>query len=331
MRAQEIRLKSRPAAEPTPDNFELAEMGARAPDEGEALVVNRWMSVDPYMRGRMNDAPSYVPPFQIGAALEGGAVGEVVESRSPDLKPGDLVLSMLGWRTHATAPAKAFQTLPAIPEVEPQAYLGVLGMPGLTAWSGLNIVGELKADDVVFVSGAAGAVGSLAVQLAKLRGATVIGSAGSADKVAWLKSVGADAAFNYRDTPPGEALKEAAPKGITLYFDNVGGDHLEAAMRAARPFARLVECGMIARYNDGGPAMDPRSLMLIIGKRLKIQGFIVFDYQDRLPDFLAEVGPLVAQGRIKAEETVVEGLAAAPDAFLGLFRGANTGKMLVRL
>ncbi|MDT7933582.1 MAG: NADP-dependent oxidoreductase [Sphingomonadaceae bacterium] len=330
MDAHEIRLKSRPHGEPGLDVFELAAVKPRAPGEGELLVRNRWMSVDPYMRGRMNDVPSYVPPFKLGEALEGGAVGEVIESNAAGFAVGDLVLSMYGWRTHATAPAKAFQKLPSIPGIAPQAYLGVLGMPGLTAWAGLTIVGELKADDVVFVSGAAGAVGSLAVQIAKLRGATVIGSAGGPKKVEWLRSLGVEA-FDYRAESPVDALKRLAPSGISLHFDNVGGDHLEAAMRAARPFARLIECGMIARYNDVGAPFDQRLFMLIIGKRLRIQGFIVFDHQKQMPEFLAEIGPAVARGEIRAEETVVEGLDKAPEAFLGLFRGANLGKMLVKL
>jgi len=331
MQSREVRLRSRPTGEPTPANFGLAEVTLAPPADGELLVANRFMSVDPYMRGRMTDGPSYVAPFAIGAPLEGGAVGEVIESRAEGFAPGDQVLSMLGWRTHAVAPASAFTKLPAIPGVAPQAFLGVLGMPGMTAWVGLNVIGGLKADDIVLVSGAAGAVGSLAVQLAKLKGARVVGIAGSDAKCDYLRALGADAAVNYRAGPLGDALKEAAPRGISLYFDNVGGEHLEAAMRAARPFARLVECGMIARYNETGAVQGPSTMLLMIVKRLRMEGFIVSDHDDKRGAFLSEVGPLVASGRVRAGETVVEGIDSAAEAFLGLFRGDNTGKMLVRL
>lgn len=330
MTLREVRLKSRPAGQPAPENFELAEAELPPLGDGEVRVRNLFLSVDPYMRGRMTEGPSYVAPFALGAPLEGGAVGEVTESRADGLKAGDHVFSMLGWRTHAQASAAHFQKLPAIPGVSPSAFLGVLGMPGMTAWVGLNVIGGLKPDDIVLVSGAGGAVGSLAVQLAKLKGATVIGLAGSDAKCAWVRALGADAAINYRAGDVGAALKEAAPKGITLYFDNVGGEQLEAAMRAARPFARLVECGMIARYNETNQVAGPSTMLLMIVKRLRMEGFIVSDHDQRRGEFLAEVGPLVASGQVRAGETVVDGIETMVDAFLGLFRGANTGKMLVR-
>lgn len=328
--AREIRLKSRPVGMPTPDNFELAQSDPAPLAPGEVRVANRFMSVDPYMRGRMTDRPSYVPPFAIGEALQGGAVGDVIESRDPAFVVGDQAYSMLGWREEAHGPASAFEKLPRIDGVSPSAFLGALGMPGLTAWAGLTEVGGLKSDDVVFVSGAAGAVGSVACQIARNRGATVIGSAGGPEKVAYLEGLGV-AAFDYRAEPDlAAALRRLAPRGIDLYFDNVGGAHLEAAITAARPFARLVECGMIADYNAAATP-GPRNMMMVIGKRLRIQGFIVFDFQHKQAEFLAEMTGWARDGRLAWHETVVDGIAAAPGAFLGLFTGANTGKMLVRL
>ena len=329
--AREIRLKARPTGMPEAAHFELADSAATPLAEGEVRVANAWMSVDPYMRGRMIDRPSYVPPFRLGEALQGGAVGTVVESRADGFEAGDRVVSMLGWREVAQAPAAAFEKLPTIDGIPEQAYLGTLGMPGLTAWAGLFEVGQLKAGETVFVSGAAGAVGSTVCQIAKIKGATVIGSAGSAEKCAWLRSLGVDHTINYRDGDVAGQLRAAAPKGIDVYFDNVGGEHLEAAIAAARPFARMVECGMISDYNADEPSPGPRNMMMVIGKRLRIQGFIVFDFQHRRDTFLAEMGEWVAQGRVRWEETVVDGLERAPGAFIGLFAGANTGKMLVRL
>ena len=331
MHAREIRLASRPTGLPDAANFTLAETELPPLGEGEVRVANRWMSVDPYMRGRMIDRPSYVPPFKLGEALQGGAIGEVIQSSAPELPVGTLVNSMLGWRSHAQGPAKHFDALPRVPGIPEQAYLGALGMPGLTAWVGLNHIGRLKEGETVFVSGAAGAVGSVVVQLAKARGCTVVGSAGTDDKCAWLRSIGADHAVNYKAGDLEAHLKAAIPKGLDLYFDNVGGEHLEVAMTLARPNARLVECGMIAQYNDTAPAPGPRNMTLVIGKQLSILGFVVSSHFDKLSAFMAEAIPLAQAGRLKWEETVVDGLENAPQAFLGLFSGANTGKMLVRL
>jgi hypothetical protein len=329
--AREIRLKSRPVGTPAADNFELAEIELPALKDGEALVRNLWMSVDPYMRGRMYDRPSYVPPFQLGEALQGGAIGEVVQSNDPNLKPGDLVESMLGWRDHFVAFGGALQRLPA-EDVPPQAYLGVLGMPGMTAYSGLKRIGEPKAGDTVFVSGAAGAVGSVVCQIAKNMGCNVVASAGSDEKIDWLKSVGVDAAVNYKTCGNLlEAVRAAAPKGIDVYFDNVGGEHLEVAMEVARPFARFVECGMISAYNDTAPKPGPSNMAYIVGKRLKLQGFIVFDFVDMRAEFQAEMTQWIKAGKIKWEETIETGVENAPKAFLKLFSGANLGKMLVKL
>lgn len=328
---REIRLASRPTGMPAPENFALAESVATPLGEGEVRVENRWLSVDPYMRGRMIDRKNYVPPFELGRAMEGSAMGVVVESRAPSLPVGARVVSMLGWREVAQGPARAFQAVPGVAGVPDQAWLGVLGIPGMTAWVGLNHVARLAAGETVFVSGAAGAVGSAVCQLAKMRGCTVIGSAGGPAKVAFLRGLGVDAAIDYRAGGLTAALEAAAPKGIHVYFDNVGGDHLEAAMAAARPFARLVECGMIAQYNDEAPTLGPRNMTMIVGKRLRLEGFIVSDHIDKLAAFVGEVAPLVAGGRMRWEETVMDGLDAMPAAFMGLFTGANTGKMLVRL
>jgi NADPH-dependent curcumin reductase CurA len=329
--SQQVILASRPDGEPAPQDFRLEEATIPDPADGEVLVRNTWMSVDPYMRGRMNDAPSYVPPFQVGEPLDGGAVGEVIASGDPALPPGTSVLHGLGWRELALAPADRVRALDPL-QAPPQAYLGVLGMPGLTAYVGLLDIAGLREGDVVFVSGAAGAVGSLAGQIAKLRGHTVIGSAGSAEKVAFLRDeLGLAAAFSYRDGPVGASLREAAPKGIDVYFDNVGGEHLEAAIGALRLRGRVALCGAVSAYNATQPVPGPRNLALAVGKRLTLRGFIVSDHGERMPDLLAEVGPALADGRIVVRETVVDGLAQAPRAFIDLLRGANTGKMLVRL
>ncbi len=329
---REIRLKSRPVGMPAHEHFELATVELPKPDAGEVLVKNHYMSVDPYMRGRMYDRPSYVPPFQVGEVLQGGAVGEVVESNDPSLTPGDLVNSMFGWREAFVAPAAALQKLPAIPGVPVQAYLGVLGMPGLTAYSGLLEIGQPKEGETVFVSGGAGAVGSVVAQIAKIKGCTVVATAGSDAKCAWLTAAGIDHAINYKSC--GNllaAVKAAAPKGIDVYFDNVGGEHLEVAIELARPFARLVECGMIANYNATEPTPGPRNIIMVVGKSIRMQGFIVTQFAHLQPQFLKDMGGWIAEGRIKWEETVFDGVEKAPDAFVGLFTGSNTGKMLVKL
>ena len=328
----EIRLASRPQGLPTMDNFDFVEVEAPQPGAGEVLVRNLVMSVDPYMRGRMNEGKSYVPPFEVGEALQGGAVGEVVSSNAEGYQPGDLVLHMLGWRDYAVVPVKHATKVDAN-VAPPSAYLYVLGMPGMTAYAGLVEVAEQKEGDVVFVSGAAGAVGSLAGQIAKLRGAKkVIGSAGSPEKVKYLlDEVGFDAAFDYHDGPVRKQLKEAAPEGIDVYFDNVGGEHLEAAISAFNDFGRAAECGMISQYNNETPQPGPRNMMMIVQKRLKLRGFIVGDHAHLKDAFVNEVGGWLAEGKINYRETVVEGLRNAPDAFLGLMRGDNTGKMLVKI
>src|SRR4051812_2267631 len=244
-------LKSRPVGMPTMDNFELKEVPAPALQDGWIRVENKYLSVDPYMRGRMNDVKSYVPPFEVGAPLEGGAVGKVVESRSPHFREGETVFHMMGWREGAAGPAEKFNKVPPMP-VEDHQWLGNLGLTGATAYFGLLRVAAAKEGDVVFVSAAAGAVGSAVVQIAKAKGMTVIGAAGGAEKVAWVRELGADAAIDYKAEPIVSALMREAPKGIDVYFDNVGGDHLDAAFAAARQNARFAICGMIEGYNGGG-------------------------------------------------------------------------------
>jgi NADPH-dependent curcumin reductase CurA len=283
------------------------------------------------MRGRMNDVKSYVPPFQIGQPLEGGAVGEVVESRDPNFQPGDTVLHMAGWRDEAVVPGKSLNKLPPIPGVQPQDFLGNLGVTGGTAWFGLFDAAQAKEGDTVFVSAAAGAVGSAVVQIAKAHGMTVVGSAGGADKCEFVRSLGADAVIDYKSgTPLVKSLAEAAPKGIDVYFDNVGGDHLDAAFAHARQNARFAICGMIEGYNSAEP-MCFRYIMRVIAMRIQLKGFIYTDYMPQMGEFFQKMGALMASGQVKSRDTIVEGLEKTPDAFLGLFSGKNTGKMLVKL
>ena len=330
MQSREIRLASRPTGLPSAENFSLVTVDVPSPPEGHVLVRNLFMSVDPYMRGRMNDAKSYVPPFAVDQPLEGGAVGEVIESRAPAIAVGSIVISNKGWRDRFVADPRELRVVDG--SVQPlSVYLGALGMTGFTAWIGLDLVG-VKAGEVVFISGAAGAVGSLAGQLAKLRGCQVIGSAGSAEKVRLLTTeLGFDAAFNYKDGEVYAQLKRAAPGGIDVYFDNVGGDHLEAAFSSLRDHGRVAACGQISRYNADGPMPGPRNMFVIVTKRLTIRGFLVFDWMKRMPEFLAEVAPLVKSGGIRSKETIIEGLERAPQAFMDLFSGENVGKMVVQL
>lgn len=330
--ARQITLASRPDGWPTSDNFALVKTETPQPQDGQILVRNLFMSVDPYMRPRMNDVKSYLPPFQIGEPLDGGAVGEVVESRSAAFAPGDLVLHGLGWRDFAVLGERHARKVAPIEGLSPSVYLGVLGMPALTAYAGLLDVAQFKPGEAVFVSGAAGAVGSVAGQIAKLKGASrVVGSAGSEEKVAYLREIGFDAAFNYKTAPVGEQLKQAAPEGIDVYFDNVGGDHLEAAISSLKLHGRVAICGAIAQYNDTEPAPAPRNLALAIGKRLTLRGFLVMDHSDRMGDMVTEVGGWLREGKLSFTETVVDGLESAPGAFLSMLRGGNTGKMVVRV
>jgi hypothetical protein len=322
-------LKSRPTGLPTADNFELKETPLPDLQDGWIRVENKWLSVDPYMRGRMNDVKSYVPPFQIGEPMEGGAVGKVVESRSPSFSEGETVFHMLGWREAAAGPAERFNKVPSLP-VEDHQWLGNLGLTGATAYFGLLRVAEAKEGDVVFVSAAAGAVGSAVVQIAKARGMTVIGSAGGEEKCVWVRELGADAAIDYKSGPIVKSLMETAPKGIDVYFDNVGGDHLDAAFAAARQQARFAICGMIEDYNTGSNHAF-RFITRIIAARIMLKGFIYTDFLPEMADFYRDMGGWIAAGRVKSRETVRDGIEAAPQAFIDLFSGGNIGKMLVKL
>ena len=328
--SREIRLGSRPRGLPEAGDFALTQTVLPPLGEEEVLVRNQYLSVDPYMRGRMKDVKSYAPSFEVGQTLTGGAVGEVIDSRTSEFKVGDMVLSSYGWRELFTAPARALYRLN--PEFQPPSvYLGVLGATGMTAWAGLNLV-EVKAGDTIFISGAAGAVGSAAGQLAKLRGCRVIGSAGSPEKVELAeRALGFDVAFNYKEGPVLELLQRAAPEGIDVYFDNVGGDTLQAALTALRPHGRIIGCGSISGYNDQEPSPGPNNLMNIVTKRLTWRGFIVSDFFDRRARFESEVGALLLAGKLQNHETVVDGLEQAVPAFIGLFHGKNTGKMVVKL
>jgi NADPH-dependent curcumin reductase CurA len=277
----------------------------------------------------MNESKSYIPPFQLGEPMDGGAVGEVVESRAEGFSSGDLVSHFAGWRDEAVVPAKGLVKLPGL-GAQPQDFLGNLGVTGATAWFGLFDVAQAKEGDIVFVSAAAGAVGSAVVQIAKAKGMTVIGSAGGAEKCAFVRSLGADAAVDYRSGPIIKSLGEAAPDGIDVYFDNVGGDHLDAAFARSRLNARFALCGMISGYNSREPQQF-RYIIRMIAMRVTMKGFLYGDYVPRLGEFYRGMGELMASGKVKSRDTVFEGLDKAPDAFLGLFSGANTGKMLIKL
>ena len=322
---REIVLAARPQGVPKESDFLVREARDAEPAAGEVRVRNVLVSVDPYMRSRMAGVRTYVDPYDVGAPIDGGAVGRVLESRHEGLAPGDWVLSSLGWREEGVVDGARVRKLD--PEVAPPSTaLGVLGMPGLTAWVGLVDIARVAEGETIYVSGAAGAVGSVAAQIARQKGLRVIGSAGSEEKVDWLRSLGVEA-FDYRETPVRDALAD----GIDVCFDNVGGEQLEAAIGALRPFGRVAACGAISRYNDERAQPGPRNIALVVSNRLRIEGFIVLDHFQRLPAFLAEVGPWVRDGAVQYRETIVDGLEQVPSAFAGLFTGANIGKMLVRL
>ncbi|HEU0019398.1 MAG TPA: NADP-dependent oxidoreductase [Thermoleophilaceae bacterium] len=326
---REIRLASRPDGEPIDDNFEIAETAIPEPGPGEMLVRNSYLSVDPYMRGRMRDVKSYLPPFQVGDVLEGGAVGQVVASNGGQLEEGAWVQHLAGWREHSVIDGG----YPVDPSIAPiSTSLGVLGMPGLTAYAGLTDVAPVEEGETVFVSAAAGAVGSAAGQIARLRGCRTIGSAGSPEKVAWLTDeLGFDAAFNYKETPVADALREHAPKGIDVYFDNVGGDHLSAALARMRLHGRIALCGAIAQYNEEQPQPGPDNFLATLPMRLTIRGFIVLDHFSLMGRFAEEVGGWVGAGDLRYRETIVDGIENMPSAFNGLLSGDNIGKMLVKV
>ena len=294
-------------------------------------VRNSFISVDPYMRGRMSGIRTYIDPFQLDAVMEGGAVGEVVDSRFDGLEPGDHVFSMFGWREAYTQPGKALMKidtsiLPA------QAYLGVAGLTGMTAYVGLKRIIDLKEGETLWMSAGAGAVGSVGLQFAKAMGANVIATAGGSDKCDYLRSIGADHVIDYKATDNlAAAIREVAPGGIDAYFENVGGAHFTAALETLKQYGRVAACGMIQRYNDAEPSTITDNLTFIVGKSLKIQGFIVTDHMDMQPDFIKDLTEWMMAGKINPAETILEGIDKAPEAFAGLFEGRNTGKMLVKL
>jgi len=330
--AREVHLVRRPVGVPRADDFAIVEAPVRAPEEGEVVVVNQFLSVDPYMRGRMSDAPSYAVPYAVGEVMYGGAVGTVVATRAPELGEGDVVAHQLGWRECTVARAAHCSRVDTT-IAPPSAYLSVLGMPGMTAYVGLTEIGGLREGDVVFVSGAAGAVGGLAGQMARRLGASrIIGSAGSKSKVDHVTGpLGFDAAFDYHQGRVAELLSRAAPEGIDVYFDNVGGEHLEAAIGAMRDFGRIICCGAISTYNDVDAAPGPANLRFLVSKRLRLRGFIVSDHGALAGEFRRRAAEWLAAGEVRLDETVVDGIEHAVDAFLGLFRGDNLGKMVVRL
>ena len=328
--SREIRLVARPKGFPGEDLFELAETPIPEPGEGQLLIRNAYFSVDPYMRPRMNDVRSYVAPFTLGEPMVGGAVGRVELSRNDRYAEGDWVVHGLGWREWALSDGSGMRRIDSA--VAPvSSFLGVLGMPGLTAYYGLFELGRPQEGETVFVSGAAGAVGSAAGQMAKIAGCRVVRSAGWAAKVECLRQLGFAAASDYRERPVREALAEAAPEGIDVYFDNVGGDHLEAAIGALHTYGRVAACGSVSRYNDVEPSPGPRNMFMVVTKRLRIQGYIITDHYDRYPEFFERASEWVREGSLRYRETVVEGIDNAPRAFLGLLRGENIGKMLVKV
>jgi NADPH-dependent curcumin reductase len=336
MQNQQIVLASRPAGEPTVDNFRLVETSVPALADGQVLVRHHYLSLDPYMRGRMNDGKSYAQPQPLDAVMIGGTVGEVVESRHPGFAAGDRVVGMGGWQQYSVVDATQLGMLRKVDttHIPLAAYLGAVGMPGVTAWVGLTQIIAPKEGETVVVDAASGAVGSAVGQLAKARGCRVVGLAGGADKCAYVKDeLGFDACIDYRQHPDLKsmlrALKEAAPNGIDGHFENVGGLILDAVMLRMNAFGRIAFCGMIAGYNGEPIPMANPSLILV--SRLKLQGFIVSEHMNLWPQALKELGTMVATGKLKYRETVAEGLAAAPEAFLGLLKGRNFGKQLVKL
>jgi len=331
-----ILLKNRPAGDPRPSDFEISEAPIPRPGDGEILCRTLWLSLDPYMRGRMRDVKSYAAPVEIGGVMVGGTVSEVVESNHPGFSPGDFVLGYGGWQTHhvarATATPGPFGPLKLDPKAAPlSTALGVLGMPGLTAYVGLLDIGQPKPGETVVVSAAAGAVGSAVGQIARIKGARAVGVAGPPEKCEYVvKELGFDACVSYRSSNLAAELKAACPNGIDVYFDNVGGDVLKAVMPQLNPFARIPLCGHIAQYSATELPPGP-NLGVVVGMRVKIQGFIVSDHAARLGDFLREASGWVRDGRLKYHEDVADGLENAPQAFIGLLRGKNLGKQLVRV
>lgn len=330
MMNREIQLIKRPEATPTHEHLKLVESEKPEPKQGEALVKMLYVSVDPYMRGRMNDAKSYISPFQLNEPLEGGSVAEVIQSESSHLNEGDIITGMLPWKEYASVKADTVRKIdPSLGPVT--TSLGILGMPGLTAYFGLMDIGNPKEGETIVVSGAAGAVGSTVVQIGKIVGCRVVGIAGSDEKTHYLKEeLGVDAVINYKKENVYEALQSACPDGIDVYFDNVGGDISDAVYPQLNKFARIAQCGAIASYNipnDQGPRMQ----MHLIKSSALMKGFTIGDYQDRFQEGFGQLAKWLQEGKLTYEETITEGFENIPDAFFGLFEGANKGKQLVKV
>lgn len=333
--AKRIVLASRPAGEPTAANFRLEETPVPSPGEGEVLLRTIWLSLDPYMRGRMSDAASYATPVPVGGVMEGEGVSEVIASNNPKFAKGDIVAIRSGWQTHALSDGKGLRKVdPAAAPIS--TALGVLGMPGMTAYTGLLEIGRPKAGETVVVAAASGAVGSAVGQIARIKGARAVGIAGGADKCAYVKNeLGFDDCLDHRDPDLAAKLKAACPNGIDVYFENVGGKVFEAVFPRLNPFARIPVCGLIAEYNATADAPPPKwanALMRsILVKRLNFRGFIVTDFAAMQADFQRDMSQWVREGKVKYREFVTEGLENAPAAFIGLLKGANFGKQLVRV
>lgn len=335
MKSREVHLTENFVGEIKPDYFEIEEVEIAEPKEGEVQVENEWLSVDPYMRGRMTGVKTYVEPFEPGKPMEGGAVGRVVKSKSDRYAEGDYVFSMHGWREAWTAPAKGLMKVDA-DLLPPQTYLGIAGMPGLTAYVGLKRIIDLKEGETLWMSAGAGAVGTSGIQFAKAMGAKVIATAGGKEKCDLCRELGADAAVDYKATDNlAKAVRQAArdigSSGIDAYYENVGGDHLQAALDVLKQYGRIAACGMIARYNDDRPVPGPSNLVQIVAKSLKMQGFIVMDHIDLNEAFVKDLSGWMMSGKVTSKETVYEGIEKMPDAFIGLFTGENVGKMLVKV
>jgi NADPH-dependent curcumin reductase CurA len=329
-RNRQVLLKQRPTGAPTPADFTIAEAPLPDPAEGEVLVRGIYLSLDPYMRGRISGQRSYARPVEVGAVIEGRVVGEVARSRAPAFRPGDYVLGGFGWQLYSSVPATGLLKLD--PAVAPlSTALGVLGMPGLTAYIGLDEIGKPQRGETVVVSAASGAVGAVVGQLAKRAGARVVGIAGGAGKCRWVETeLGFDTCIDHRSGDLGAALDRACPKGIDVYWENVGGAVQQAVFPRLNDFARMVMCGMVAEYNDVEPRPGP-NLMSAVRKRIKIQGFIVSDRWQRFAEYRAMAAPLLKSGELRYREDIVDGLDQAPEAFIGLLQGRNFGKLVVKL
>ncbi len=330
MRNVQVLLKSRPEGQPGEDNFEITESELPPPGDGQMLRRTLWLSVDPYMRGRMSERKSYAPPAQLGQPMVGQTVSEVVESNDPKFAKGDVVVTSDGWQAYAVGDGRGLRRID--PSLAPVSWsLGVLGMPGLTAYSALLDIGQPKSGETVVVSAAAGAVGSIAGQIAKLKECRVVGTAGTDEKCAWVTGeLGFDACINYKTEPLHDALKAACPKGVDVYYDNVGGAVLEAVLRRINLHARIPLVGVISQYSDVKPAPGPNLLPLLIN-RATLRGWLVFDHFDRMPEFLRDMTAWLREGKVKVREDVVDGLENAPRALLGLLKGENTGKRVVKV